>query len=146
MNQLSASFRALKQTEFEKLDSIVTKPLIRFYPNQGRLKSSKKQAIELSINPTDDLNENTFKTDYHVFDHGTVEDLIEWKKTLSDVIKKKHIKNARAKFHMTRNMLDGAAEAKFNTVATRLCNQPRTLGTANQQTQKVKRTKPLISL
>ena len=98
MNQLSASFRALKQTDYEKVDAIVNKPLIRFYPNQGRLKSSKKQTIELSVNPMDDLNENTFKTDYHIFDHGTVEDLIEWRKTLADVIEKKPLKTPKLNY------------------------------------------------
>ena len=77
MNQLSALFRALKQTELEKVDSIVTKSRTGFYPNQGRLKSSKKQTIALSVNPTDNLTKNTFKTDYHNFDHRTVDDLIE---------------------------------------------------------------------
>ena len=126
MNQLSTSFKALRQTDYEKVGNIVTKPLIRFYPNQGRLKNGKKNTIELSVNPGDVLNDNTFKTEYHTFTHGTVEDLIEWKKTLADIIEKKPLTEASAKFHMARIMLDGAAKEKFNTVATKLCDQSNT--------------------
>ena len=83
---MSAAFWALKQTDYEK--EIITKPLIRFYPSAGRLRSGKKDKIELSVNPDDTVNDNTFLTTYHVFDHGTVEDVIDWRRTLTDVIKK----------------------------------------------------------
>ena len=92
MSQLSSAFRALKQQDYEKSDAIFNKPLIRFYPNQSRLKTAKKQSRELKVDPADKANENTFKVHYQIFETGTVEDLIKWKALLRNVIEKKRSK------------------------------------------------------
>ena len=126
MSQLSSAFRALKQQDYEKSDAIFNKPLIRFYPNQSRLKTAKKQSTELKVDPTDKANENTFKVHYQIFETGTVEDLIEWKAMLRNIIERKPIENAPGQFLMTRNMLEGAAKSKFDTLAAKVCAQSGT--------------------
>ena len=123
MSQLSAAFEALKQTDYEK--EIITKPLIHFYPSPGHLWTGKKEKIELSVNPDDASNKNTFTTTYHILDHGTVEDIIDWRRTLTDVIKKKPLRKPEARFQMTRNILERAAVTKFDTFVAKICNQPQ---------------------
>ena len=126
MSQLSAAFKSLKQSEYEKENAVLGKPLIRFYPNPGKLSKAKRQTIELSVNPGDDLLENTYKVQYSIFEGGTVEDLLEWKEMLEKIISRKPLKQAKARFHMARTMLEGPAKSKFNAFAAKICDQPGT--------------------
>ena len=123
MSQLSSKFRALKQVDYEKGDSLFTKPLIRFYPNASRMASAKRNTIELGVNPGDDLNTNTFKISYAVFEAGTIEDLIEWQRTLKDIIEKKPLPGPKARFLMTRSMLSGQAKEKFDAMSAQVCEK-----------------------
>ena len=87
---LSTKIREIKQGGFEKSAEFMEKPLIRFHPDYRGLKKAQKQSIDLRVNPGDDLNEETFKHLYTVFETGTVEDLLLWGRQLTDVIEKKH--------------------------------------------------------
>ena len=94
---LSTKFREIKQGEFEKSAEFMEKPLIRFHPDCSGLKKAQKQSIDLRVNPGDNLNEETFKYPYTVFETGTVEDLLLWGRQLTDVIEKKNTQvSARA--------------------------------------------------
>ena len=124
--KLSSAFRALKQTDFEKTEIIMDKPLIRFSPDVSRIQKSSKHFIELRVNPADEADLQTYKYPYLVFEDGTVEDLLLWKKQVEEVIGKKPIKTPEAKFSMVRNMLDGAARNRWDTIVERETKRPTT--------------------
>ena len=113
---LSTKFREIKQGEFEKSAEFMEKPLIRFHPDGSGLKKAQKQSIDLRVNPGDVLNEETFKYPYTVFETGTVEDLLLWGRQLTDVIEKKPLELAPARFGMVRVMLDGEARDKWDAI------------------------------
>ena len=106
--KLSSAFRALKQTDFEKTEILMDKPLIRFSPDVSRIQKSSKHSIELRVNPADEADLQTYKYPYLVFEDGTVKDLLLWKNQVEKVVGKKPIKTPEAKFSMVRNMLDSA--------------------------------------
>ena len=85
---LSNAFRAIKQSEFEKHDELLDRPIVRFSPEPSMLKSAKKQTIELKVNPGDSQNTETYKYPYHVFEQGTAEDFMLWKNQINDIINK----------------------------------------------------------
>ena len=117
--KLSSAFRALKQTDFEKTEILMDKPLIRFSPDVSRIQKSSKHSIELRVNPADEADLQTYKYPYLVFEDGTVKDLLLWKNQVEEVIGKKPIKTPEAKFSMVRNMLDGAARDRWDTIVER---------------------------
>ena len=90
--KLSSAFRALKQTDFEKTEILMDKPLIRFSPDVSRIQKSSKHSIKLRVNPADEADLQTYKYPYLVFEDGTVEDLLLWKNQVEEVIGKKPIK------------------------------------------------------
>ena len=88
--KLSSAFQALKQTDFEKTEILMDKPLIRFSPDVSRIQKSSKHSIELRVDPADEADLQTYKYPYLVFEDGTVEDLLLWKNQVEEVIQRQN--------------------------------------------------------
>ena len=122
--KLTSAFWALSQKDFKKTEILMHKPLIWFGPDVSRIQKSTKYSIELWVNTADEADLQTYKYPYLVSEDRTVKDLLLWKNQVEEVIGKKPIKTSEAKFSMVRNILDGAARNRWDTIVERETKRP----------------------
>eukprot|EP00957_Ditylum_brightwellii_P056642 4293336-Ditylum_brightwellii.AAC.1 len=107
-------------------------PAIPFIPRASSLKMENAQEFTLWVSPT--KKKLTYKNKAISFCNGSPEDILEWEKKLSKVIKNKHVDAADGRFDLVEALLEGDAIThwqEFKRVETsRIPKNPDIMDTA----------------